>query len=448
MRKHLPFLALVWLIAVAQSPLISRASTDDEIAHAGGQFVDLLVKAEFDQATARFDATMQTAMPEEKLRQIWQTLLKQGGGFDRQLQTRVVTIGEYKAALITCRFAAATLDVKVVYDAQGKVGGLFFTPTPRTFESTPPPYANPKSFREEDFSVGNGERRLPGTLTLPIGAGKSYPAVVLVHGSGPEDRDETIGANKPFRDLAWGLATKGIAVLRYEKRTKQYPITDYWKEGQGYITVREETMDDALSAVAQLRGTAGIDPKRIFVLGHSQGGMLAPRIGQADPQIAGLIILAGSVRPVEELIIEQTRYLLSLDGKPSAKSEAYLSEVQSNANKLKKLTAADISSPTILFGAPVAYWLDLRQYDPLAVARGLKRPLLFLQGERDYQVTRKDFELWKAALGLQAGATFKLYPRLNHLFISGDVKSTPAEYEQPGHVAEKVVSDIAEWISK
>jgi dienelactone hydrolase len=447
MKKLLPFLTTVWLLATALLPLTLRAATDEEIKNAGGQFVDLLAKEDFAAAEARFDSTMQTAMPEDKLRQVWQALLKQAGGFNQQLETRAKTIGQYKAALITCRFAAATLDVKVVYDAQGKVAGLFIIPSQSAIKFSPPPYADTKAFREEDFSVGSGQWRLPGTLTLPAASAKLSPAVVLVHGSGPEDRDETIGANKPFRDLAWGLASKGVAVLRYEKRTKQYPITD-WKQGHGHFTVQEETIDDALSAVAQLRLTPGIDPKRIFVLGHSLGGMLAPRIGQADPQIAGLIIMAGSVRPFEEIIVDQTRYILSLAGKASPEGDAYLSEVQANVNKLKKLTSADISSPTILFGAPVAYWLDLRQYDPLATAKQLKSRVLILQGERDYQVTLKDYEIWKSALGSQSGVTFKLYPRLNHLFIPGDGKSAPAEYEQAGHVEEKVVSDIAEWISK
>ena len=157
--------------------------------------------------------------------------------------------------------------------------------------------------------------------------------MVLVHGSGPNDRDETIGANKPFRDLAWGLATRSIAVLRYEKRTKQYP-GKLMATGVGQFTAQEESIDDALSAVGQLRGTEGIDPKRIFVLGHSLGGTLAPRIGQADPKITGLIIMAGSTRPLEDMVVEQTRYLISLNGTPTAEGEAKLSEVQLIAAKV------------------------------------------------------------------------------------------------------------------
>jgi dienelactone hydrolase len=241
------------------------------------------------------------------------------------------------------------------------------------------------------------------------------------------------------------LATKGIAVLRYEKRTKKYAAR-FKEKYPGHFTVREETIDDALNAVAQLRNTKGIDPKRIFVLGHSLGGMLAPKIGQTDTNLAGLILLAGSTRPFEEIIIEQTRYLISVNGAPSAEGEAYLAKVQSDVARLKKLTAADVSSPVVLFGAQPVYWLDLRSYDPLGVAKRLKQPLLILQGGRDYQVTQVDFNRWKEALGSQPNVTFKFYPKLNHQFIAGEGKSTPDEYEQAGHVAEPMVMDMAEWI--
>jgi dienelactone hydrolase len=269
--------------------------------------------------------------------------------------------------------------------------------------------------------------------------------VVLVHGSGPNDRDETVGANKPFRDLAWGLATKGVAVLRYEKRTREH--ADKFKaEVLAQLTVKEETIDDAMSAVTQLRAADGLDPRRIFVLGHSLGGMVAPRIGQADPKLAGLIILAGANRPLEDLMVEQTRYLLSLNGNPSAEAQVKLDKLIVEAAKVKSLTEADASSPALLLHAPAAYWLDLREHDPLAIVKGLKQPLLILQGGRDYQVTEVDFNRWNEALGAQPNVTFKRYPKLNHLFMAGEGKSTPDEYEEPGHVAEAVVTDLAEWL--
>jgi dienelactone hydrolase len=269
---------------------------------------------------------------------------------------------------------------------------------------------------------------------------------VLVHGSGPNDRDETVGASKPFRDLAWGLATKGVAVLRYEKRTKEYGSRFVAEKIK--ITAKEETIDDAVIAANQLRQTEGIDAKRVFVLGHSLGATLAPRIGKAGPEIKGLILMAGATRPIEDMIVEQTHYILSLNAEPSAADRENLRDLESKVATIKKLTTADANSSTILLGAPPAYWLDLRAYAPVGEAKSLKQPLLILQGGRDYQVTPAQFEDWKRGLEGSTKVTFKLYPDLNHLFIAGNGKSSPSEYEKGGYVAEEVVSDIADWILK
>jgi hypothetical protein len=229
---------------------------------------------------------------------------------------------------------------------------------------------------------------------------------VLVHGSGPNDKDETFGPNKPFRDLAWELAERGIAVLRYDKRTKVHP-----EQFRGNLTVKEETVDDAL--------------------GHSLGGMLIPRIGTAHPNIAGLIVMAGTTRPLEDVIVDQMQYL---GGNVTA--------AKAQAEKVKSLKPG---GPPVA-GVPASYWLDLRGYDPPEAAKQLQQPMPILQGERDYQVTMTDFAGWKMALGSRSSVTFKTYPVLNHMFIPGEGKSTPAEYEKPGRVPEDVIDDIAGWI--
>ncbi len=147
-------------------------------------------------------------------------------------------------------------------------------------------------------------------MTKPAGVGP-FPAVVLVHGSGPNDRDETFGPNKTFKDLALGLGSRGVAVLRYDKRTKVYGAK---VSKLNPFTLKAETIDDALEAVALLRKEPGIDATAIFVLGHSLGGTAAPRIGAADSGIAGLIMLAGAVRPLEQSIVDQMQYLADADG--------------------------------------------------------------------------------------------------------------------------------------
>lgn len=417
----------------------------------GERFVDLLAKEDFSAAVAQFDGAMKTALPEVKLRETWQALTKEAGSFKQRLQSRALKVGAYDVILVTSEFERTKLDVKVALNSRGQVSGLYFVPTTAgaaVEKSGPPLYANTNAFRERPFTIGKGEWSLPATLAVPNSDGRTaVPAVVLVHGSGPNDRDETVGANKPFRDLAWGLATKGIAVLRFEKRTKEH-AAKFLKAENLRITLSEETIDDAVTAAEQLRHVEGIDPARIVVLGHSLGGMAAPRIGHADTNLAGLIIMAGATRPLEDLMVEQTRYILSLNGKPSAVEKEKLAELESKVAAIKKLTAADTSSSTLLLGAPAAYWLDLRAHNPVAEAKSLKMPLLILQGARDYQVTQIDFGNWKTGLAGRSSVTFKLYPKLNHLFVPGEGQSSPREYEAPGHVDETVVNDIAAWIKQ
>src|SRR5262249_16842061 len=155
----------------------------------------------------------------------------------------------------------------------------------------------------------------------------------------------------------------------------------------GPLTVKEETIDDALAAVALLRQTTGIDATRIFVLGHSLGGMLIPRIGIRDAPIAGFIVLAGLTKPLEDAILEQATYLVSLEESISQAEQAYLDELTKQVAHVKRLGPSDVNSSLRLLGVPISYWLDLRGYDPPEAAKALKQPVLILQGERDYQVT-------------------------------------------------------------
>jgi dienelactone hydrolase len=386
---------------------------------------------------------MLAALPGTKLKEIWESLTTQAGPFQKQLHTRTEKMAGYDIVFVTSQFEKAKVDIKVVLNSKRQVAGLFFLPGSEP--AAPPPYVHSEAFREQPVTVGQGKWALPGTLSLPIGSG-SFPAVVLVHGSGPSDRDETVGPNKPFSDLAQGLASAGIAVLRYEKRTKQYPAECVALGAQ--LTVQEETIDDAVVAVALLGKTPGVDPKRIFVLGHSLGGMLAPRIAKASPGIAGLVIMAAGNRGLEDAMIEQMDYIASLQPNKSAEESKQFEKFKTEMAKVKALTTNDVTSSTSVLGAPPRYWLDLRGYVPARAAKDLKCPLLILQGGRDYQATVTDYEIWQENLKGKTSVTFKLYPALNHLFISGEGKCTPQEYEKPGHVAAEVVRDIAQWLSK
>jgi uncharacterized protein len=439
-----PALLLALVCPPAPGAEDARASARSAKARA---LVEALAKKDYAKAGADFDGAMKKALPEPKRKEVWEAVLDQVGPFRKQLGTRAESKDAYQIVYVTCRFARMDLDVRVVFDKEDRVTGLRFLPAKGAFAFKPPPYAKRDSFTESDVVINKGEKYpLPGTLTLPRGEGP-FPGVVLLHGSGPQDRDETIGPNKPLRDLAWGLASQGLAVLRFEKRTQAHgkKLVD----GKDPLTFKEEVVDDAVAAAALLRRQKGVDPKRVFVLGHSLGATVAPEVGARDPRLAGLILLAANTRPLEDLVLEQVTYALSLKGKLSDKDKERLEELKKQVAKVKdRKLSPDTPAKDLPLNVPAPYWLALRAYDPAKSAARLKLPLLILQGERDYQVTMDDFAGWKKALAGRKGVVLKSYPKLNHLFMEGKGKAKPEEYSKEGHVAREVIDDIAAWVKK
>tara|TARA_E500000305_G_scaffold52786_3_gene41885 strand:+ start:271066 stop:272373 length:1308 start_codon:yes stop_codon:yes gene_type:complete len=405
------------------------------------EFVTQLVQGDYREAVSSFDSKMSHHLPEDKLQKLWEGISGQWGEFQQIQSIRLQKVPQYQIALVTCRFEKGLLDVKVVFSANQQIAGLFFLPAGR-YQS--PSYVKPNRFKETEVTIGTGLWSLPGTLSVPI-MGEKVPAVVLVHGSGPQDRNETTGPNQPFRDLAEGLASQGIAVLRYEKRTKHHRLKMVLLSGS--LTVREESVEDAVSAVRFLQAHERIDGNRVFVLGHSLGGYLLPQIGAEEQGIAGLISLAGSARPLEEIVLEQMKYLSALNGEAAEESQQKLQDLEKQVAMVKSLDLKpETPAGQLPLGIPASYWLALRDYDAAERAKTLQMPLLILQGQRDYQVTMDDFARWKQALGNRKDVRFISYPKLNHLFMAGEGPGTPAEYMIPGNVAEEVVRDIAAWI--
>ncbi|MGB6482458.1 MAG: DUF3887 domain-containing protein [Candidatus Acidiferrales bacterium] len=431
------------------------------------EIVTNLAARQFDKVFAQFDATMAAAISADKLAQVWDQVLAQAGAFQKISSSQVIEKSTYHVATVTCAFEKAPLDIILAFDDSGRIAGLHFTPTsgsPAPASASAPPaswsapaYADPSKFHEEPVTVSDGPWQLPGTLSIPNGKGP-FAAVVLVSGSGPNDADETIGPNKPFKDLAWGLASNGIAVLRYPKRTYQYGAKS--SADPQNLTVKDEYIDDARAAVALLASRPEINSKRIFLAGHSEGGYLAPRIVAGVPeiggiiigvdrQIAGIIILEGSTRPIEQLVIEQLQYEAKLGGPNAAPIEKIIPEAQKDAQAIESPDLKPGTTVSLLgVQVPSSYFLDLRGYDPCAVAAALKIPIYVTQGGRDYQVTTTDFANWQKALAGHANATLKLYPALNHLLFSGTGPSKPEEYfVADQHVSPEIITDLAAWIN-
>jgi hypothetical protein len=418
-RVLLPLLSAGVLMA---QPAPDRAAT-------ARKALDALLGARYSELTPMFTPEAQKAFPETALAKLGAEI-KSWGAVQNVGEASSRPAGPNTVVTIPVSFASNNVNFLFGINSSGQVSGMFYNQGQVNW--LPPAYARPDAFRERQVTIGEDEWKLPGTLTVPAGSGP-FPAVVLVHGAGPNDRDETVGANKMFKDLAVGLASQGVVVLRYEKRTRQYAR----KLAGAAMTVADETVDDAARAAALLRTQPEVDPKRVFVLGHGLGGYVAPRIAAEDGKLAGIAVLAGYARPIEDVVLEESIAAAA----PAPRLEA----IKAGVARVKALEDSDADAPPVL-GLPAMYWLDLKGYDPAGEARKLPLRVLVLQGERDFQASMKDYAIWKAALGTSKTAVLKSYPALNHLFIAGEGKSTEAEYRKPGHVAPEVVEEIAKFV--
>jgi pimeloyl-ACP methyl ester carboxylesterase len=389
---------------------------------------------------AQFSAAMKSALSQDKLTAM---LAQVRGGLGPNSHAASLSVVSRSADTVTVllRGDNGAVDMKMAFTiGTDDLAGLFFAPADTAkADPAPPPYADPSRYHEATIDVVKaGRAPLPATLTLP-NASAPVPAAVLVPGSGPQDRDETVGANRPFRDLALGLATRGIAVLRYEKRTFGANAAS----SSADLTFDEETTDDAVAAAQLLMRTKEVDPRRVFVVGHSQGAMAAPRIAAYEPKVRGLVLLEPPARPIEDLMLDQNRYLAQ--GRPAAAGE--LQQLERDVARIKAPDLAKQDPKTLILGAPVSWWLSLRGYSPTEELVKVAKPTLIVQGGRDFQVTGTDLALWTAAISGKPWVTVREMPALNHLLEAGTGPSTPAEYRRPSHVDAAAVSAIADWIA-
>jgi dienelactone hydrolase len=299
-------------------------------------------------------------------------------------------------------------------------------------------------YTEYEITVGDANEPLDGLLTLPTGV-ENPPVVILVHGSGQNDMDETIGAvsNKPFRDLAHGLAEQGIASIRYNKRYYQY--ADSIPED---MTISDEVLKDVSAAITLAKEHSEVDSSRIYVLGHSLGGILSPKIALDNDAVVGIISMAGSPRYLEDIIYDQVVHHANLDVESSEDEKALqLESVQANVERVKTLSEDDLSEP--ILGCTGYYWKSLHEIDTKAIVANLEIPMLFLQGSADFQIYADiDFAMWKEILEGHKNASFIEYEGLNHLFMPTTGVGDTSDYDTKANVSDKVILDIADWINK
>ena len=306
---------------------------------------------------------------------------------------------------------------------------------------------------EEKIIVGEGTQYpLKGCLTLPTDVSNAVPAVVFVHGSGSSNMDEKVGKLTPFRDLAHGLAAHGIASVRYDKRTFAHAFK-LLRDKSLTVTVKEETIEDAILATELLRGDPRIDPANIFIIGHSMGAMLAPRIDKEGGNYRGLILLAGTPRRLEEVMVEQNNEVLAeMKGLARRLVEKQIKKLNGTFDGLYEMSDEDAKKKKLGGGVTLYYFKEMGEPPVESYLKNLKKPILVMQGEKDFQVKADtDFRLYKELLADHPNASFILYENLNHAFVPsvyGSISKAKQEYGVEQHIGENVIADIARWIAQ
>lgn len=447
MKKPFTIICIAAMLLIAFGLCSCGNNSDDVSKEASAQqinytertfiIIDKLVNNKIEDFYSYFDENMKKQVSLADLQQVWANHLGTYGTFDYYKTDITLTAKDgYQIADVPCIFKNGSATLRLTLNTKGEISGFFITDNVAASNSMQ---------LENDIEVTFGSEEYPisGSLTLPDGDGP-FPAVILVHGSGPSDRNEQIGPNLPFMDLAEQLSAQGIAVLRYDKRTYLYANQLAQRTD---ITVQDETIDDVVYALEYLKTVKSVNAEQIYIAGHSLGGYLTPRIAAQTPDAAGYVLLAAAARPLEDLILEQTEYILSLEkGLDDASKEKLLKQTQDMVTAIKALTPDDSYTAEQLGGTPASYWLDLQNYDPITEVQNSNKPFLVLQGGRDYQVTKTDYDLWQSAFDQYSDVHFRFYDNLNHLFMSGTGKSIPDEYQQKNTVDTVVGNDIASFV--
>lgn len=404
-------------------------------------FFELMNQKKFTEAQAYFDPGVSAKISAEDLQKLWGVFNEKLGKFESANGVESKVNGDFFIVIVDGKFANTTQSFRLIYNKAGNMVG--FTPAPLKTEAKylNPAYADTTLYKEKEIYVKTPGHSLVGILTTPKNT-KNFPIVVLVHGSGPGDMDETVGPNKPFKDLAAGFAAKGVASIRYVKRTRIYS-----GEFGGAFTVKEEVIDDAVAAVTLAATVPDIDKKQIYLMGHSLGGMLAPKIAALTPELSGLILAAAPARSFTDLIAEQEKAVFDASKDSTQATKVKFAELNKELDRTRLVALGNMKPDSTILGLPVSYWIDLNKYNQVETAKKInKQRILIVQGGNDFQVSTRDYELWDAALNKKKNVTLKLYPDLNHLLSSQVEKGDMRQYAMASSVSETLINDLVAWI--
>lgn len=405
------------------------------------KLLNLIKNHKFSEALENGTSTIKLLVSPATLEKAFKDLQTTHGELKGFTTLGVDGLGSKKVVKVLVTFEKGELLAVVVVDDKGLIAGFRLKPAkdlPSTWKQ--PGYVDVALFDEEDVEISGNGVEVGATLSIP--KTKPLAGVVFLGGSGPTDRDSTLGPNKPLKDLAWGLASNGIAVIRWDK-----PSAETSKVSDENITLEKEYLPYTQAAIKALREKLAEPEIPIFVLGHSLGAMIAPMVANTDAEIKGIAMLSAAAGKMYDSALRQMQYLVSLNHDPPFATQEYVDLLSKQVAVIKSADFAAKSKEELPFNAPTSYWLSVKEYDQVAEVQKLNIPVIILQPGRDYQVTiEDDLKLWKEGLKGKENVEMKVCEGLNHLFMAGEGPSTPEDYAVEGHVDEAVNLDICEWI--
>ncbi len=408
--------------------------------------VRLFVEAKYDSLYAKFDENMAKQFTTETLEVIWNKLENNYGKFEMIKSAQLLPNDKMWMVDLTIGFINQDVSGKITYDSTNNIAGIFFTQANKKSDFYKiPNYADTSLFYEQNISFGDSQWELEGTLTIPKNVIGNAPLVILVQGFGSHDRDLTLGKNKIFKDIAWGLASKGIAVFRYDKRTFTYQNK---VAKQIDLDFDDVIVDDVLAAINKLHASGLVNNKKIYVAGHSLGGYLLPRVIKNSDKLAGAIFLAPLGRNIAEVMLDQYKYFANMDGKIDDNEAKSIKAFTTQVNNSKIALQNDRILPKDLpFGLPGSFWKYLDNYKLEEFAKDVNIPTLFLQGKNDFQVTEKDWKIWESIFSNKKDCTMMKLDNLDHIFHNSLANPTPQDYLKYNHVDKTLVDAIFNWLN-
>jgi uncharacterized protein len=394
------------------------------------EMMEALSAGNYAAATSHFDPTMKAGFNPERMGSMWQRLTAAHGKLvawkiaqrssERCPETIVASLKFDRASDV-----AAFISV----NPNGEVSGLYFAPIPvAATPATSPPSAAAKNFDSIEVLVGHAPFEQCGTISIPTTGSGPWPGVVLV---GAPDKDYSAGPNLIFKDIAEGLSSRGIVVLRYDKRG--YDSLD--KSDLQHLTVKEDYIDDGAAAVNLLRSRGEVAKDRIFVAGHGLAAAITPDVAREAAPVQGLILLAPFPgHKVGASEVRRVRFL-GWDSQP---------QLHKFERKAKELDSHQMPPTENFASEPASYWYDLVRRNEVAVARQLHIPILILHGGHDFMVI--DIEHWQEGLKRVPHIRAETIPALDDMFMAGITNKPRAEYYDPGHVDQQVIDAMAAFI--